>query len=66
MGFRQWDRAKSIISGGDLYLEEMAQVLLVKGQEQVEEWKKWEGPALEQDRAEAVFATVVDPGFLMR
>jgi len=73
VGFRQWGEAKSIISGGDLCLEEMAQALLVKDQEQVEEWgvvgeggwEDWEVIALEQDRAEAVFAPVVGPGFLM-
>jgi len=51
----------------------MAQALLVKDQEQVEEWgvvwargwEEWEGTALEQDRVEAVFAPVVGPGFLM-
>jgi len=73
VGFPQWGKAKSIISGGDLCLEEMAQALLVKGQEQVGEWgvvwargwEEWEVIALEQDRAEAVFAPVAGPGFLM-
>ena len=51
----------------------MAQALIVKGKEQVGEWgvvwargwEEWEVIALEQDRAEAVFAPVVGPGFLI-
>jgi len=58
----------------NLCLEEMAQALSVKGQEQVEEWgvvrvkgwAEWEEVILGQAQVEAVFAPVVGQRFRMR
>ena len=67
MDCHQWGK-----NGGDLCLEEMIQVLLVKGQEQERGWDVagvwvgWVGTAQERAPAGIVFAPVVEQRFLIR
>lgn len=69
-----WTATDVVENGGDLCLEEMARDLLVRDQEQEEEWVwgvvlekgGWEETSLEQVPAEAAFAPVVGQKFLIR
>jgi hypothetical protein len=69
-----WAASNGVKNGDDLCLGEMARGLLVREQEQEEEWVwgvvlekgGWEETSLEQVPAEAAFAPVVGQKFLMR
>lgn len=71
---RRCNKNRLFLKGGSLCLEEMVQVLLVKGQERVEEWgevwvqaeEEWEGTVLGQVPVGIVFVLAAELSLLTR